>query len=93
MRLCVDLCVNSHEDRHVIYSTSKALHINIMATNLSIDPDLLEEALALSGLSTKKDTVNQALSEFIQRRRQQEIIALFGKTPADEDYDYKERRA
>ena len=39
-----------------------------MATNLSIDPKLLEEALQVGGFSTKKDTVNQALKEFIQRR-------------------------
>ncbi len=63
-----------------------------MATNLSIDPQLLEEALRIGGFSTKKDTVNQALKEFVQRRKQQEIIELFGNFPCDEDYDYKKRR-
>ena len=47
------------------------------ATNLSIDQELLEEALKVGGFSTKKDTVNQALKKFIQRRKQQEIIELF----------------
>ena len=60
----------------------------VMATNLSIDPELLEEALQVGGFSTKKDTVNQALKEFVQRRKQQEIIELFGNFPCDEDYDY-----
>ncbi len=63
-----------------------------MATNLAIDPELLNEALQIGGLDTKKDTVNQALTEFVQRRRQREIIELFGKLPGDEDYDYKKGR-
>ena len=63
-----------------------------MATNLSIDPGLLDEALSISGLKTKKDTVNQALEEFIQRRKQREITALFGNLPGDEGYDYKAGR-
>lgn len=63
-----------------------------MATNLAIDPDLLNEALQISGLNTKKDTVNQALTEFVQRRKQQEITRLFGALPCDEDYDYKKGR-
>ncbi len=63
-----------------------------MATNLSIDSKLLEEALRIGGFSTKKDTVNQALKEFVQRRKQREIIELFGNFPSDEDYDYKQGR-
>lgn len=63
-----------------------------MATNLAIDSELLDEALQIGGLRTKKDTVNQALTEFVQRRKQQEIIALFGALPCDEDYDYKKGR-
>ena len=63
-----------------------------MATNLSIDPKLLEEALQVGGFSTKKDTVNLALKEFVQRRKQPEIIELFGNLPDDEDYDYKKGR-
>ncbi|MEM1366895.1 MAG: type II toxin-antitoxin system VapB family antitoxin [Cyanobacteria bacterium P01_H01_bin.15] len=60
-----------------------------MATNLSIDTDLLEEALKIGGFSTKKETVNQALTEFVQRRKQREIITLFGNLAQDADYDYK----
>lgn len=63
-----------------------------MATNLSIDTELLNEALLISGLNTKKDTVNQALMEFVQRRKQREITALFGSLPQDSDYDYKKGR-
>ena len=63
-----------------------------MATNLSIDTKLLEEALLISGLTTKKDTVNQALTEFVQRRKQREVTSLFGNLPQDADYDYKKGR-
>ncbi len=63
-----------------------------MATNLAIDDKLLIEALSISGLKTKKDTVNHALREFISRRKQLEIIELFGKLDPDADYDYKKAR-
>ena len=63
----------------------------IMAINLSIDTELLNEALIISDLPTKKDTVNQALVEFVQRRKQREITQLFGSLPNDIDYDYKQR--
>lgn len=63
-----------------------------MATNLAIDTELLKEALSIGGFITKKDTVNQALKEFIQRRKQRQIIDLFGNLPADDNYDYKKGR-
>ena len=63
-----------------------------MATNLAIDGTLLEAALKIGGLKTKKDTVNVALTEFIRRREAAEIISLFGKVEYDEEYDYKEAR-
>jgi len=63
-----------------------------MATNLSIDPELLEKAVEVSGLKTKKETVNLALQEFINRRKQLDILDLFGKMDPDPNYDYKEGR-
>lgn len=63
-----------------------------MATNLAINQELLNKALEVSGLKTKKDTVNLALKEFINRRKQLEIIDLFGKMDPDADYDYKKGR-
>ncbi|MCL1809235.1 MAG: type II toxin-antitoxin system VapB family antitoxin [Clostridiales bacterium] len=63
-----------------------------MATNLSIDTRLLDEALAAGGLKTKKDTVNMALDEFIKRRKAAEILSMFGKVEYDAGYDYKEAR-
>ncbi|HON78703.1 MAG TPA: type II toxin-antitoxin system VapB family antitoxin [Spirochaetota bacterium] len=63
-----------------------------MPTNLAIDDNLLKDALKIGGLKTKKDTVTLALKEFIQRRKQQEIIELFGTIDYDENYDYKKSR-
>lgn len=63
-----------------------------MATNLSIDPALLNEALAVAGEKTKKVTVTKALQEFIARRRQGELVELFGKLDWDDDFDYKRER-
>lgn len=64
-----------------------------MATNLSIDPELIERALALSGERTKKAAVTKALQEFIARRAQKRVLELFGKLEWDEAYDYKAERS
>lgn len=63
-----------------------------MATNLAIDDQLLDEALRVGGHRTKKDTVTEALTEYIQRRKQQGIVALFGTVEIDPRYDYKAQR-
>lgn len=63
-----------------------------MATNLAIDDALLEEALQLSGHTTKKATVNEALQEYILRRKQRGVVKLFGKIDIDPDYSYKQQR-
>jgi hypothetical protein len=64
-----------------------------MATNLSIDPHLLDEALAVSGERTKKAAVTKALQEFVSRRRQKGLLDLFGKLEWDESFDYKAERS
>ncbi len=64
-----------------------------MATNLSIDPDLLNEALRVGGEKTKKATVNRALREFLARRKQKGIVELFGKLEWDDEFDYKKERS
>ena len=63
-----------------------------MATNLSIDPELIEQALEVSGERTKKAAVTKALQEFIARRRQKRVLELFGKLEWDAAYDYKAER-
>ena len=63
-----------------------------MPTNLAIDDELLVLAQTVSGLRTKKDTVNLALKEFVQRRQQEKIIDVFGSIEYQPDYDYKKSR-
>jgi hypothetical protein len=63
-----------------------------MATNLSIDPELIEQALEVSGERTKKAAVTKALQEFIARRRQRRVLELFGTLEWDAAYDYKSER-
>lgn len=63
-----------------------------MATNLAIDDNLLEEARLVGKHATKKAVVNEALAEYIQRRKQAELINLFHKVDYDADYDYKDQR-
>ena len=63
-----------------------------MATNLAIDNELIENAKRIGKHKTKKEAVTAALEEYIQRRRQLEILDLFGKIDYDPDYDYKRGR-
>lgn len=64
-----------------------------MATNLSLDPDLINRALKVSGERTKKAAVTRALEEFIARRRQKRIVELMGKLEWDRSFDYKAERS
>jgi len=63
-----------------------------MPTNLAIDENLLKEALKIGGHKTKKNTVNEALREYIMKRKQKDILSLFGKMDMEPTYDYKKAR-
>jgi Arc/MetJ family transcription regulator len=63
-----------------------------MATNLALDDRLLAEALKIGGRATKKDTVTEALQEYIARRRQAAVMDIFGTVDYDPRYDYKKQR-
>jgi hypothetical protein len=64
-----------------------------MATNLAIDPKLLDRALEVSGERTKRAAVTKALEEFIARRQQGGILELMGKLEWDTSFDYKAERS
>jgi hypothetical protein len=64
-----------------------------MATNLSLDPELIERALQVSGERTKRAAVTRALEEFIARRKQKRLIELMGKLDWDDSFDIKAERS
>ena len=64
-----------------------------MPTNLAIDDRLITEAQKLGRHRTKKGAVTAALDEYIQRRKQQEILPLFGTIEYVKNYDYKKERS
>lgn len=64
-----------------------------IATNLSVDPELIERALELSGERTKKAAVTKALEEFIARRRQRRLLDLMGKLEWQSSYHCKAERS
>ena len=64
-----------------------------MATNLALDPQLLNQVLELSGEPTKKAAVTLALKEFVARREQRKVADLFGKLDWDASFDYKAERS
>ena len=64
-----------------------------MATNLAIDPTLLERAVKVSGAKSKTAAVTLALAEFIARREQARIVELFKTLEWDPKYDHKRERS
>lgn len=64
-----------------------------MATNLALDPDLLDKALRVSGEPTKTAAVTRALQAFVARHEQRRVAELFGKLEWDASYDHKSERA
>ena len=63
-----------------------------VATNLALDDKLLDEALKIGGRATKKETVTEALEEYIRRRKQARATELFGSIDFDPAYNYKKQR-
>lgn len=63
------------------------------ATNLSIDSDLLDRALEVSGERTRTAAVTPALEEFIARCKQARLLGLIGNLDWCESFDYKAERS
>jgi len=64
-----------------------------IATNVQIDPDLIRDALLLGGKRTKREVIEEALQEYVLRRKQQQFLTLFGTLDYDPEYDYKKQRS
>jgi len=63
-----------------------------MATNLALDDKLVAEAKRLGKHGTKREAVNRALAEYVERRKRKRVLDLFGSLDWDPDYDYKRER-
>jgi len=63
-----------------------------MPTNLALDDELIDEARRLGGHRTKRQAVNEALEEYVARRKRREIVSLFGRVDWDAEYDHKKER-
>ncbi len=63
-----------------------------MEPDLLIDPRLIERAMRVSGEPNANAVVTKALQEFIVRREQKRLLALFGTLEWDESYDCKTER-
>lgn len=63
-----------------------------MATNLALDDRLIAQAKRLGHHRSKREAVNRALREYVNRLRQREILELFGTVEMGERYDYKAAR-
>jgi hypothetical protein len=63
-----------------------------MATNLALDDKLIVEAQRVGKHKTKKEAVTAALSEYVRRRKQLDIVKLFNTIDYDPSYDYKAER-
>jgi Arc/MetJ family transcription regulator len=65
-----------------------------MRTNVVLDDQLVEEALRLdAGIRSKRELIDTALREFIQRRRMKDLSKLRGRIAFADNYDYKKLRA
>ena len=62
-----------------------------MRTNIVIDPDLIGEALRLSGAPTKRQVVEDSLRLLIQVKRQERIRKVRGKLKWVGDLDAMRR--
>jgi Arc/MetJ family transcription regulator len=63
-----------------------------MRTNIVLDDDLLDEAIRVSGIKTKKDVVHEALRVFIATKKRKSLLDLAGKIELAPGYDYKALR-
>ena len=63
-----------------------------MATNLALDDKLVDEAKRLGKHRSKRDAVNEALVEYVARRKRRNIVRLFATMEWNPEYDYKAER-
>jgi antitoxin ParD1/3/4 len=63
------------------------LHGGSMRTTLNIDEDALTKAMSAAPGKTKTDVINEALREFVRRRKIREFLKFEGKMQWEGDID------
>lgn len=63
-----------------------------MRTNVVLDDDLVAEAFALTGVTTKRALIQLALSELVRIRRKKDLSELAGRISLRDDFDHKALR-
>lgn len=63
-----------------------------MRTNIEIENDLMNEALTLTGLRTKKELVQLALQELVLSRKKKNLFELSGKIEFVDNFNHKDMR-
>ena len=63
-----------------------------MRTNIVLDDELVEEALRLTGLKTKRELVHKALEALVRAQRRKRLSDLEGRIRFHDGYDHKALR-
>jgi Arc/MetJ family transcription regulator len=71
--------------------TSSRVEDTWVRTRIEIDAALMQQALAASGLRTKRAVVEEALRLLLRLKQQEQIKAAFGALPWDGDLDARRR--
>ena len=64
----------------------------VRRTSVDINMELLAEAVRLSGLTTNKSVIENALIEFVEKRRKKDLAEIKGEIEFADGYDYKQMR-
>ncbi|MAT97981.1 MAG: DUF2191 domain-containing protein [Anaerolineaceae bacterium] len=62
-------------------------------TTVIIDDELIREVQRVGQHQTEQEAVDEALHEYIARRKQLQILELFGTIEYEKEYDYKAQRS
>lgn len=63
-----------------------------MRTNIVLDDELVAEAARLTGITTKRELVDEALRVLIEQRGRRSLLELKGRVRFAPGYDYKAAR-
>ncbi len=63
-----------------------------MRTNIVLDDELVEEALAITGARTKRELVHLALQELLRSRKKKDLSELAGRIRFRKGFNHKALR-